>query len=58
MFKIEPVKAIRVYELLLANGWVKDGGGGGGGTGGGGAAAAKKEAEEEDGDGDDAMEEA
>ena len=36
MFKLEPVKAIRVYELLLTNGWVKDGGDGGGGGGGGG----------------------
>ena len=23
MFRIEPVKAIRVFELLLANGWIK-----------------------------------
>jgi len=22
-FKIEPVKAIRIFELLLANGWIK-----------------------------------
>ena len=30
------IKAVRVYELLLTNGWVKDGGDGGGGGGGGG----------------------
>ena len=29
------IKAVRVYELLLTNGWVKDGGDGGGGGGGG-----------------------
>ena len=23
MFRVEPVKAIRVYELLLQNGWIK-----------------------------------
>jgi len=34
MFKVEPVKAVRVYELLLSNGWVQDGGGGGGAAGG------------------------
>ena len=28
MFKIEPVKAIRIYELLLSNGWIKDAGAG------------------------------
>ena len=25
MFKVEPAKAAKVYDLLLANGWVKDG---------------------------------
>ena len=24
MFKVEPIKAVRVFELLLQNGWVKD----------------------------------
>ena len=26
-FNVEPVKAIRVFELLLANGWIKSGDG-------------------------------
>lgn len=45
MFKVEPVKAIRVYELLLSNGWVKDAGAGGGGG------AATSSAGKDEGDG-------
>jgi len=40
MFRVEPVKAIRVYELLLQNGWIK------------GQGADAKEAKEEGGGGE------
>lgn len=49
-FRLEPGRALRVYDLLLASGWITGGGGGGGKGAGTGAAAGGSEAGGEEGE--------